>query len=109
MLGVVHRTSWSGWGIRPKVRGDAPHRTGKGLLEGEVLCLSRCGVVQNMKAVPAECADHRRYERERLLFDPRFILRRRVSIDHVNWMPMRRKLGSKFSCSSVTTRGLTQR
>jgi hypothetical protein len=44
-----------------------------------------------MKAVPAECADHRRNERERLVFGPRFIRRRRVALDHVNWMPMRRK------------------
>jgi hypothetical protein len=89
MLAVVHRASWSGWGLRPKVRGDAPHRAGKGLQE--VLCLSRCGVVQNMKAVPAECADHRRYERERVVIGPRFIRQRRMPIDHVNWMPKRRK------------------
>jgi hypothetical protein len=44
-----------------------------------------------MKAVLVECADHRRYERERMVFGPRFIRRRRVLIDHVNWMPMRRK------------------
>jgi hypothetical protein len=31
-----------------------------------------------MKAVPAECADHRRYERERLVIGPNFIRRRRV-------------------------------
>jgi hypothetical protein len=24
MLGVFHRASWSGWGIRSKVGGDAP-------------------------------------------------------------------------------------
>jgi hypothetical protein len=33
----------------------------------EVLSLSRCRVVQHMKAVPNESADRRRYEREGLV------------------------------------------
>ena len=44
-----------------------------------------------MKAVPDEWADHRRHESDCLVVGARFIRRRRLSIDHVNWMPMRRK------------------
>jgi hypothetical protein len=41
MLGVVHRASWSGWGIRPNVRGDAPHRAGKTTAGGPVIVARR--------------------------------------------------------------------
>jgi hypothetical protein len=58
MLGVFHTASWSRWGIWSKVGGDTP-RMERSL--PEALALSRCGVVQHMKAEPAECADHGRY------------------------------------------------
>jgi hypothetical protein len=40
--------------------------------------------VQTIKAMLAECADHRRYERERLVISPRSIRQRRVPFDDVN-------------------------
>jgi hypothetical protein len=50
-----------------------------------------------MKVEPAECADHRRYERERLVIVATFRRRRRVPIDHVNWVRMPRKTrGQRF-------------